>query len=215
MGDLTLSGEWTPIVQYGGIFDGNGNTISGLKINGTGQGEFGLFGTLSGSGEVRNVGLVSVNITVMTTENGDVKAGGLAGMNSGTVSNSYATGQISVTRGDGGDTSNAGGLVGENDSGATTTASYATVAVTVSMGSPNAGGLVGNNIGSLVATYATGDVSATASEGLDANAGGLAGSSGGTVMVSYATGATSHGDVLRRPMATPTRAVWSAMAMES
>ena len=188
MGDLTLSGEWTPIVQYGGIFDGNGNTISGLKINGTGQGEFGLFGTLSGSGEVRNVGLVSVNITVMTTENGDVKAGGLAGMNSGTVSNSYATGQISVTRGDGGDTSNAGGLVGENDSGATTTASYATVAVTVSMGSPNAGGLVGNNIGSLVATYATGDVSATASEGLDANAGGLAGSSGGTVMASYATG---------------------------
>ena len=201
MGDLTLSGEWTPIVQYGGIFDGNGNTISGLKINGTEQGEFGLFGMLSG--EVKNVGLVSVDITVMATAPGGVvKAGGLAGVHSGTVSNSYATGQISVTRGDGGDggnvsTSNAGGLVGENSGGGTITASYATVAVTVSMGSPNAGGLVGNNIGSLVATYATGDVSATASEGQDANAGGLAGSSGGTVMVSYATGAvaaTSSGD---------------------
>ncbi len=188
MGDLTLSGEWTPIVQYGGIFDGNGNTISGLKINGTAQGEFGLFAILSGSGEVRNVGLVNVNITVMTTEDvGPVHAGGLAGEHRGAVSNSYATGQISVTRGDVG-ISNAGGLVGENVSGGTITASYATVAVTVSMGSPNAGGLVGNNIGSLVATYATGDVSATASEGLDANAGGLAGSSGGTVMVSYATG---------------------------
>ena len=131
-------------------------------------------------------------------------------MNDGTVSNSYVTGSITVTRGDLGGTSNVGGLVGENSGGGTITASYATAAVTVNMGSPNAGGLVGVNTASIAASYATGAVSATASENAAANAGGLVGSSSGTIMASYATGdASAEAPPLGTPVATPTRADWS------
>ena len=195
MTSLTLSGDWTPIATYRGTFEGNGNTISGLTINADEAGQFGLFAETTGT--VRNVGLVGVDITVTATAaSGMVDVGGLAGMNSGIVSNSYAMGQISVTRGDSGGTSNAGGLVGENSAGSIT-ASYATVAVTATGGDPNAGGLVGNNTASIAASYATGDVSATGSENDDVDAGGLAGSSDGTIEASYATGdatATASGD---------------------
>ena len=193
MADIDLAGDdWTPIATYNATFEGNGNTISGLTIDASADltTAFGLFAVISGT--VRNVGLVGVDITVTATStNNMIDVGGLAGMNSGTVSNSSVTGSITVTRGDGGGTSNAGGLVGENSGGNSITASYAAVAVTVSLGTPNAGGLVGNNAGDIAASYATGDVSATASQNQLATAGGLAGTSGGTIMASYATGDAS------------------------
>ena len=67
MGNLTLSGEWTPIANYSGVFDGNGNTISGLTINSVLDGNFGLFASLVSGAEVSNLGVVGVNITVAPT----------------------------------------------------------------------------------------------------------------------------------------------------
>ena len=195
--DITLSGDWTPIATYGGVFDGNDNTISGLTINGTADGNVGLFGETTGT--VRNVGLVGVNITVTTdnTENGALTLGALTASNSGAVSNSYATGQITVTRDDTAFGTTAGGLVGGNTGNGTIIASYAAVSVSVTGGGGiEAGGLAGSNDGAgdgaIRASYATGAVSAIASgANSDANAGGLVANSSEDIEASYATGDVS------------------------
>ena len=113
----------------------------------------------------------------------------LAGVNSGTVTDSYATGSVS------GD-SYVGGLVGLNADEvgplpdhqyARISGSYAGVSV---RGNGELGGLVGNNEGAISSSYATGDVSATGSgsSGAENLAGGLVGSNRGTIGNSYAVG---------------------------
>ena len=54
--DIKLEGEWEPISSYAGIFDGQGHTISGLKVTGTGSDENGIFGVIAG-GCVKNLRL--------------------------------------------------------------------------------------------------------------------------------------------------------------
>ena len=66
--DITLSGEWTPIEEFYGIFDGNGHKILNLSKTGNIEYEgdtykFGLFGTVSGV--IRNLALENINIDVM------------------------------------------------------------------------------------------------------------------------------------------------------
>lgn len=116
--DITLSGDLTPIPIFGGTFDGNGHTISGLNI--TGDGSYaGLFryvrrgalvkdltvkGTVSPAGSAEYVGGIagsnSGNITGCTFD-GSVKGinyvGGIAGINenSGLISNCSSSGAIS------------------------------------------------------------------------------------------------------------------------
>ena len=65
MTSITLSGDWDPIASYGGTFDGNGNTISGLTIDASEDGQYGLFADITGT--VRDVGLVDIDITVTAT----------------------------------------------------------------------------------------------------------------------------------------------------
>ena len=54
--DIKLEGEWEPISSYAGIFDGQGHTISGLKVTGTGSAANGIFGVIEG-GCVKNLRL--------------------------------------------------------------------------------------------------------------------------------------------------------------
>ncbi len=112
------------------------------------------------------------------------------GANSGnaSISNSYATGNVTGTNGD------VGGLVGYNQNGnagtnsgtASISNSYATGNVT---GNNIVGGLVGSNQnGSISNSYATGSVT-----GSNDNVGGLVGivSYGGSISNSYATGSVT------------------------
>jgi hypothetical protein len=137
---------------------------------------------MGSGGVVKNVGLVGASVI------GREKVGGLAGSNEGTITNSYATGNIS-----GSNTENTsegghiGGLVGLNDG--TISNSYATGSVTGgiydddSYGN-NIGGLVGynGNYGSISSSYATGKVSS----GPGVFVGGLVGQNdGGTISSSY------------------------------
>ncbi len=161
-----------------GVFDGNDHIIANMTINTDSVINVGLFGELDGAAVVRNLGLTGVSVTVTNDFAVNISVGGLAGVNRGNVSDSYAKGQITVTRREAFSASDVGGLVGSN----------VAVDVTVSEGSSYAGGFVGDNSGAIAASYATGDVSATASENEDAIAGGLVGNSAGTVMASYATG---------------------------
>lgn len=161
---------------FTGTFDGQSHIINNLFINRNGEEYVGLFGYVTSDAEIKNVGLVDVNITGNATI-----VGGLVGQNSGgTITNSYATGSVTGKW-------NVGGLVGLNYYG-TITDSYATVSVTGD--SSSIGGLVGkNNDGTITNSYATGSVIGSVTGDFTSfYVGGLVGLDRGTITNSYATG---------------------------
>ncbi len=135
--------EWSPIgydngsicVYYDGTFNGNGHTISGLRLNdpNTVLDGIGLFGNISELATIKNVGIIDsyfcgkcfvggvCGYSEGTIENcyytgkvsGDSLVGGVCGMNSGFIANCYNTGDASgITRIGGFCGSNAGGTIG-------------------------------------------------------------------------------------------------------
>ena len=143
--------------QFTGIFDGEGQTITGLTLSpgATKSSNLGLFGVVGTTGVVRNVTLANVSIT--GTANGDSNIGAIAGQNLGTISNVSASGTISL----GATASNVGGLVGFNNGG-TISSSLASGSVSVTGSVANIGGLVGQNTnGKIISSTATGAVVAT------------------------------------------------------
>ena len=161
-------GEFPLESRFTSTFDGNHHTISNLYINRPSASEVGLFGYVGRGGQVRNVGLLDVDVQ----SSGAQYVGALAGSSEGSISTSYATG--TVTGG-----YYVGGLVGDSENG-TIRASYAMVAVT---GMAQVGGLVGWNASAstIRASYATGDVPDT-----DSHIGGLVGHNNtGSISDSY------------------------------
>ena len=183
--NIPLPGDWTPIGTdnknpYTGTFDGNGHTISGLTV--TGSNEYaGLFGYIDKVGTVKNVKLVNVQIT---SDYQHGYAGGVAGINNGTIENCSVSGRVSGY--------SAGGVVGQQYSGSITgCSSSATV-----QGTSQVGGVVGyTNYGvTLTACYATGDVTAENNNTAGTFfAGGVVGSNGGNLTACYATGNVTGG----------------------
>ncbi len=166
--------------SFTGVLDGRDNVINGLYINSTAAVPTGLFGTTDATATVANIGLTNVDISA----SGDT--GALVGDNYGLVENSYSTGRISGI----GSLVCFGGLVGFNESGATTELSYSTVAVTVTNSENfDEGGLVGDNYGTVETSFATGAVSGS---GEDYDIGGLIGYSDNTVETTYATGQVTY-----------------------
>jgi hypothetical protein len=186
---------------FTGVFDGNGHTISNLTIEGVSF--LGLFGRLSSTGKVRNLGVVDVNIT-----GSGIVVGGLVGANAallgrkgGSITTSYSTGMVTGNQ-------HVGGLVGYNWGSITTSYSTGTV-----IGDREAGGLVGRNNGSITASYSKGTVNGGFNVGglvgynyLDCNittsyssctvtgdwpVGGLVGTNYGNIITSYSTGTVS------------------------
>jgi hypothetical protein len=159
--------------KFAGNFDGNGHTISNLTINSSTLDFIGLIGYLDAAGQVKNLGMVNVNLT------GRYAVGGLVGYDKGTITNCYATGSVSGAN-------YVGGLVGWNDSGVVSD-SYA--AGTASGTSDSIGGLVGRNVGTLSNCYANETVT-----GSTYSVGGLVGYNGndsahsGTIINCHASG---------------------------
>jgi len=95
---LTSGTNWTPIGgtaiadAYTGTFNGNGKTITGLTINSSSNGAFGMFAHIGVGGTVENLGLINCNITTLSANAGS--RGGIVGTNYGTVRNCYVTGTI-------------------------------------------------------------------------------------------------------------------------
>ena len=162
----TTNAGWQPIGDFSNAFtsqfEGNGFTVSNLRIDRSSARGIGLFGYTGNGSEIANVGLLNTDIV------GDNDVGSLVGSNNGTITNSYAMGAVS------GD-DDVGGLVGSN--GGIITNSYATGTVS---GDNDIGGLVGSNFsGTITNSYATGAVSG------DDDVGGLVGSNNGTITNSY------------------------------
>jgi hypothetical protein len=158
--DLAFQGT-----SFTGIFDGNGYKISNLTI--AGEHYLGLFGQLELGSEIKNLGVVDVNIT------GNDYLGGIVGFSKGNIANSYCTGNISGNR-------FVGGLTGRNWSAIK--ASYNAATVT---GHDDVGGLAAGNYGSITNGYNTGVITA------NWDAGGLVGANNGSISTSYSTGTIS------------------------
>jgi hypothetical protein len=174
MADLDMSAntgtQYNIIGQYPyftGTFDGNGHIISNLTIAASNQNHVGLFGGVGSWGQIRNLGLINVNVS------GYQWVGGLAGFSFGTITACYATGSVSGVY-------QVGGLAGF--SSGTITACYA--ADSVNSSGSEIGGLVGSNRGAVTTCYATGSVRG------GGNVGGLVGFNDGPITTCYATGTT-------------------------
>ena len=179
----TTGTGWSPIGdhvnEFSSIFDGNGYTLSNLKINKPIRNNVGLFGVTIGDGDrtavIKDVGLLGVVVHGGTRN----FVGSLVGQNKGgMISNGYSTGQISGDIRVGG---RIGGLVGSN--GGTISNSYSTAQVS---GYIRVGGLVGGNEGMISNSYSTSRVSG------HVNIGGLVGGNSGTISNSYSSGPTGR-----------------------
>ncbi|MGA2914584.1 MAG: GLUG motif-containing protein [Sedimentisphaerales bacterium] len=152
--DVNLQGiTLTPIgiydyfnpMPFTGVFDGNSHIIYNVDMNKPTSDYIGLFSYVS-SGQIRNLGIVDVNII------GDEYVGGLVGLNyDGSIINCYSTGVVSGS-------SDVGGLVGKSSQSSISNC-YSTCTIYGSNGHSNVGGLIGlNGIGSLTNCYATGNI---------------------------------------------------------
>lgn len=149
--DLDLSDvEFSSIPTFGGIFDGQGYTISGLTITGSGNVR-GLFRYLQSGGVVQNV---SLEVTIEPTDLQD-SLGGLVGNNRGSVRNCTVTGSIQ------GET-NIGGIIGVNESSGKIINSTFSGSVT---GEHYVGGIAGQNLGSILQCVNQGKINTVAVEG--------------------------------------------------
>ena len=105
----SLSGSTLATAGFTGNFNGLGHTVSNLLINQASGELTGLFGFISSTAAVSNVG-----ITGSSTITGLSYVGALAGQNSGILSNVYATENV-VANGFVDDDTYAGGLAGYNN----------------------------------------------------------------------------------------------------
>ena len=182
----TTGSGWDPIgytfdatfdAFFDATFDGNGHTVNKLYISRPETYSVGLFFANGSDGVIRNIGVVDVDITGQS-------GGGLAGVNQGTISDSYSTGSVEGS----------GGLVGRNgvpiigmQHQASINRSYSSADVS----GRQVGGLAEENFGTITFSHATGSVSGSSGGA----AGGLvSGNQNGTIRASYATGTVSGGD---------------------
>lgn len=185
---------WVPIgseaTPFNGVFDGNGKVIRGLYINDGTLGYVGLFGY---GYDIRNVGVVDVDIT------GGYRIGGVVGQ--GGAANCYSTGTVRGTN----DAGDVGGVVGSGGLGSfrgSANNCYSTCTVS---GVSRVGGVIG--YGSADNCYSTGTVSGSFFVGGVAGGGSVSGgystgnvsgvsfiggvAGGGSVVISYSTGNVS------------------------
>ena len=145
--DIDLTGaSFSPIPTFGGVFQGQGHTISGLSITGSGNIR-GLFRYIQPSGQVYDL-TVQGSVGPSGRKN---HLGGLAGDNRGKLVNCSVAGNISGT-------DSVGGLVGINQaegqiincsfSGCVTAEHYA-------------GGIAGQNYGAIIQCENSGSINTT------------------------------------------------------
>ena len=153
--------------EFTGTFDGRGNRIIGLNVDGNNAG---IFSTIGASGTVKNVNIYSSNFT------GTDNAGAVAGVNNGRIENVTGFGNTVTSNG------NAGGIVGENNGnkGNIITNEDGTITLEPAENEQFATGIIDvESIGSVIA------------KGDNAVAGGLVGTNEGALGNSYSDSAVT------------------------
>ena len=161
-------------LKFSGTFDGDGHTISGIRINRPTDPNTvinshtlqGLFGYLEG-GTIKNVTVSDASIT------GCALVGAIVGVNNGTIENCQVAGAVSVTGANNGN----GGIVGQNYGTIENCQVTGTVSVSGTNNGRGVGGIVGQNYGTTKNCYVNGTVNVTSKRYV----GGIAGENQGTI----------------------------------
>jgi hypothetical protein len=141
--------EFTPIPIFGGVFDGQGHSISGLSINVEGSNQ-GLFRYLQEGGVIKNLVVKGV-----VTPGGDKSnIGGIVGNNSGVLENCSFSGYVKGK-------DNIGGLAGRNGTSGMIISSSARGVI---YGESKVGGVAGFNAGTILRCYNNSSVNTTVEE---------------------------------------------------
>jgi hypothetical protein len=217
--DASVDGVYpsSPIpTSFTGGFEGLGNSILHLTVSDAiFRDSVGLFATIGQGGRISDLTVRKAQLDSSSDE-GAEDIGIIAGINQGTIENTFVTGSVSnqslqTTGSDlgglagwnaglisrsaalvsisGDDLNTAGGLVGLNYGGSGIVQSYSTGQVLANQ-SATVGGLVGLNDSPISDSFATGP----ATGGTGARIGGLIGTNGdGTVAQAYSTGEVSGG----------------------
>ena len=193
--DIDITGNWNPISNFKGIFDGNGHTITFNIDESTGpipSVQFlGLFGYCTNA-TIKNLN-VEGNISLTTGGslfNPNVYIGGIvASSTNSTLYNVHFSGNINIkTNND--NSSWVGGLIGKSDNTEISLSSNSATITTVVnsiIGVTKTGGLCGEFSGNIENCYNLGNVTSTAiSE--SPYAGGLVGYNKGSISKSYNAG---------------------------
>ena len=186
---LPIDTNWTPIGKdkdhmYNGTFDGDGHTITGLKVDIQSDNTIyaGLFGYIGEGGTIKNLSLADSKITCSGNR---VFAGGVCGRNYGTIENCYNTGDVSGTGTSSYGYVYAGGVCGWNTGTIENCYNTGDVSGTSEYGFVYAGGVCGlNDYGTIENCYNTGDVSGTSTDG-SGYVGGVCGRNTGTIQNCY------------------------------
>lgn len=146
--DISLQTD-VSIPSFAGVFEGNGHTVTGLRLTGQGS-AVGFFRYLQAGGVVRNL-----HVTGKVTSDGSQNMiGGIAGINYGRIENCSFSGQVA------GD-SQVGGIAGVNEeTGEIRRCSSDAVVV----GNHSVGGITGENHGTLNHCTNTGNVNTYTTE---------------------------------------------------
>ena len=147
--DIELSGDFTPIPVFGGTFDGAGHTISGMDISEDGS-YCGLFRYVLRGGLVKDV-TVKGHIDIGGTSG---YIGGIAGSNSGNITNCSFSGSVKGTE-------YVGGIAGINEKNGLISGCEAAGAMS---GSHYTGGIAGSSTGTILNCSSRCSVNTTASE---------------------------------------------------
>ncbi len=137
------------IPSFGGIFDGNGYSITDLRVTGSGSAA-GLFRYVQEGGTVRNLNVEGKVIP----DGSQSQVGGIAGHNYGAIINCSFSGQVV------GD-SEVGGIAGVNEKSGEIRQCSSDASVT---GNHSAGGIVGNNHGTVNHCDNQGDINTYSTE---------------------------------------------------
>lgn len=182
--------------EFTGTFDGRGNRIIGLNVDGNNAG---IFSTIGASGTVKNVNIYSSNFT------GTDNAGAVAGVNKGSIENVVTFGNRVEAHGSNNSSimlngelvGAAGGIAGINDGDIYNVETTGTViagsAVDLSGALSTAGGIVGiNGLNNNEATvdFSYSDSAVTASDNSTYGLGGVAGVNNGTLSLVDSLGVT-------------------------
>jgi filamentous hemagglutinin family protein len=175
-------------VDAGGLVGANAGTITTSHAEGSVNVVAGFLPFVGGlvgwnQAEATVSGSQASGIVVVSSGGADAIAGGLVGVNDGTVANASASGSVT-----GGDGSILGGLAGENTGTISDAQSSSVVTGAGQFGT--IGGLAGINDGTIARSGATGAVVGGAFSFI----GGLVGNNLGTITESTALGAVSGGD---------------------
>lgn len=146
--DIDLSGtEFQPIPTFGGTFDGQGHTISGLSIPDSGSNVRGLFRYVQATGVIQDLTVEGSLLPIGQS----TCIGGIAGSNSGTISRCVFRGTVQAE-------DSVGGIAGINEAAGQILNCTFSGSIT---GEHYVGGIVGQNLGSVVQCRSSGSINTT------------------------------------------------------